>query len=218
MPAITFPMSAEIFADLLRVRSVSWRLANRQELSEAGGEQLAADLGPRLFEADIETAPMEHVEADQLQVKVDALDGALQSFYLWNPRRPYPQSDPDGTVLGEAEIELLSLGVNNKSLALTGLPAGYVVTPGDMLAVDYASPERRMLFRFVEGGAASGAGETPQLEVRPHLRPGMVVGDPAFLARPAGKMVMVPDTAEVVQVSMVHSVLRFTARQTLRAG
>src|SRR5687768_983531 len=126
--ALTFPLSAEKFADLLRISSVTWRLQRRQEISEATGETLAADRGPALFEADVETPPMEHVEADRLQAIVDALDGSIHTFYLSNPRRPFPQNDPDGSLLGSSTPTILSVGADNKSLALTGLPVGYKLT------------------------------------------------------------------------------------------
>lgn len=216
--ALAFPLLQTEFSDLLRVRTVSWSLMWRQEMSEAAGETLAADLGPPLWEAAIETAPMPHAEADQLAAVVDALDGALQTFYLTNPKRPFPQSDPDGSILGAADVEILTVGADNKSLALEGLPNGYAITRGDMLAVDYGSPARRALFRFVGSGNASSGGETAELEVRPHIRPGLIAGAQAYLAKPAPKMVMVAGSVDVEQVTMLHSLLRFTARQTLRAG
>lgn len=218
MAALTFPLSREKFADLLRISSVTWRLQRRQEISEANGETLAADLGPALFEADVETPPMEHVEADRLQAIVDALDGAIHTFYMSNPRRPFPQHDPDGSQLEGFTPVILSVGSDNKSLALSGLPAGYTLTTGDLMAVDYSFPSRRALFRFIGEGSANSLGQTALIEVRPHVPPGLGANDPVYLAQPAAKMIMVPDSAEVVQVSLVHSVLRFSARQTRRAG
>ncbi len=216
--AATFPLAAASLADLLRIRSVTWSLERFVETSGVGtGEWLEAELGPPLWHADCETPPMTNDEVDQVMARFDLLDGGRQAFYLYNPARLGPQTDRDGAILGAASVKVKSVGSDNKSLALKGLPSGYVLSAGDFVAVDYGTPSRRALFRMAAGGTADGSG-TAELELRPHVRPGIATDCAAYLFKPAAKMKLLPDTLRPSPVSTVHSTITFSARQTLQAG
>src|SRR5690606_33928716 len=112
----------------------------------------------------------------------------------WSPEAKGPQADPTGAILGEAEVTIESVGADNRSLAFAGLPEGYQLTIGDMLHVDYGSPSRRALFTLCESGAADADGETDELEVRPHVRPGITAGAAVTLIKPSAKVKIMPDT------------------------
>jgi len=89
-------------------------------------------------------------------------------------------------------------GMNNKSLSLKGLPAGFKITGGDMFAIDYgANPVRRYLGRVVSGAVASGNGVTDLIEVRPHLPAGLTAGLAVNFVKPAAKVFILPESLKV---------------------
>lgn len=217
--AATFPLAQAALADLLRIRSVRWAMDRFVETTMVGnGEPIEAELGPPMWRGDCETVPLTIDETDQLMARFDLLDGGQQAFYLHNPQRLGPQSDPTGATLGASVVKVKSVGADNKSLALKGLPAGYALTIGDYVAVDYGTPSRRGFFRLGASGIANGVGETAELELRPHIRPGITADCDAYLFKPAAKVVLIDGSADPSPVSTLHNVIRFSVRQTLRAG
>lgn len=183
-------------AERFRIQSVQWRIHRQDQLSGLGtGDVLAAQLAPPRIVADIVLMPMYNEEASQVQALIDNLDGAINSFFLWPPHRPYPQADPDGTILGGNTVQIRSVGANNKSLALKGLPPGYVVTLGDSMAWDFgSSPARRAFHTATATVTADANGDTAEFGVTPHLRPGTVADLAVNLKKPAAKVFIVPDS------------------------
>jgi hypothetical protein len=115
-------------------------------------------------------------------------------------------------------VVIASIDTNFRAIALSGLPAGYVITMGDYLHVDYGTPSRRALLQAAEGATANGSGATGEFEVRPQLRPGITAGLAVTLKKPAAKVKIVPGSLRIETVTTLLSQLRFTARQTLAAG
>lgn len=191
--ALTFPLSVADFADKLKIQSVEWKLQRYDELSGLGtGAVLSAQLAPPRWTAKVNLAPMLNGEAFQVQALIEVLD-PMASFYLYAPQQPYPQSDPDGSILGASTPAVRTVGSDNKSFSLKGLPVGYVISVGDMIAFDYGSnPTRRALHRVMETQVATAGGNTVLFEVRPHLRPGIAIDLPVTLIKPAAKMLIVP--------------------------
>lgn len=213
------PLAITDLSDHLQLVSGLWEPIYQQEASNLGsGELLAADLGPMLWGATVETAPMYLAEARALMARVLTLVGSIGTFYHYSPEAVAPQSDPGGIILDDAEVTIESVGADNHSLAFTGLPANYDLTIGDMFHVDYGSPTRRALFMLTESGQASSLGVTAELDVMPHIRPGIVAGAAVTLIKPAAKVKIVPDSLAVVQQGGLHASLRFQVRQTLQAG
>lgn len=217
MPAL--PYAVEDFADKLLIRSAPFMLMRQEETSALGsGEFLTADLAPACYEAAVETAPMANAKAHQLMALIEALGGSRETFYLYDPMMPFPQADPDGTILGASTPTIHTIAVDRRSIRVTGLPAGYVLTIGDYLAIDYGTPSRRALVRVAETFAASGAGLTPPLAISTALRPGVVTGLGAMLKKPAAKVKMLPGTLSIRPIDIINAAISFTARQTLAAG
>lgn len=191
---VTFPLAIGMLADFLPISSVAWNLSDQQQYSRTGGgEILAKDLGPRLWTAKVTLTPTSNLDVGVIEGLLDTLDGAINEFYLFDPRRRYPVSDPKGTILaGSAGVYIDSLGSDNKSLSLRGLPADYVIPGGTMIAFDYGDLPRRALHRFSIGGVANGDGETGLLELRPHIRPGATVNTQVALAKASAKVKILP--------------------------
>lgn len=217
--AISFPRSTASLADTFRIRSVRWILQEQQQYSGLGsGEFLVADLGPRFWKADITFAAMADVDAAEFQADIETLDGSINEFYLYDPRKMYPRADPDGSILGASAVQIATVGANNKSLSVSGLPAGYVLSKGDLFHFDYGtSPVRRALHRISETVAANGSGVSPFFEVRPHFRPGVAAGLPLALKKPAAKMKIVPGSFDpgIGNLGGITSGMALQAQQTL---
>lgn len=217
--AISFPLSIEQFADRLAITEVKWRLQEQQEYSGLGsGEVLAADLGPSLWMGDVRLAVGYHDDVADIQAMVETLDGSINSFFLYDPRKTFPRDDPDGSKLGASVPRIYVIGANNKSLALKGLPNGYVLSRGDFLSFDYGTnPVRRAFHRIVETVTAGSNGNTIEFEVRPHLRPGVVMDLAVTLVKPAAKVIMVPNTFDPgAGRAVVTDGMSFQVVQTLR--
>jgi hypothetical protein len=214
---LSFPLALADLADLLLIAAVAWNELRQDASSTLGsGEWLTHELAPPLHEAEVRTARLPHSRAEQLRARLRSLDGGAH-FYLSNPTMPYPQADPGGVLLGSASAVIASIHANRTAITLSGLPAGYVITMGDYLHVDYGTPSRRALLQAAEGATANGSGVTAQFEVRPHLRPGIAAGLAVSLKKPAAKVKIVPGSVRIETVTTLLSQLRFTARQTLAA-
>ncbi|MER2507811.1 hypothetical protein [Amaricoccus sp.] len=190
--ALTFPLSRAAFADQLRIASFRWSLREFVETSgTVGGQPLVNEIAARRWAAEVELAVMTRPGAADLRALFAAI-GPGGTFYLHDATVPGPRADPTGAGLGGAAPVLNTLGGDNRSLRLAGLPAGYVISRGDMLGFEFGSPARRALHQVVETVTASGAGVTPLFEVRPFLRPGYATGAAVTLVKPGVRMMLVP--------------------------
>ncbi|KAB2701311.1 hypothetical protein [Brucella lupini] len=192
--ALTFPLSLAAFADKLQIETVKWRLAFQQETTGLGsGEVITADLAPPRWEGDVTLGPMYHDDAAAIQALIESLGGALSSFYLYAPQKAYPVKDPTGSIMGSSAPVIASVGANNKSLSVSGLPAAYQLSVGDLFAFSYGeNPVRRNMHRLVEGVTATGGGTTSVFEVAPPFRPGVTAGLALTFIKPAIKVKILP--------------------------
>jgi hypothetical protein len=85
-------------------------------------------------------------------------------------------------------VTIDSLGLDNKSIALQGLPVWHTITLGDYIQID------NKLYQVLESAVANVSGKTTTFEVRPHLAPGTAVGNTVVLVRPSVPMIIVPAT------------------------
>ncbi len=217
--ALIFPRPVAEFADKLRLSSVKFWLDGQEEYSGLGsGEFLAADLGPKTWKAEVSIMDLRHADAAEVQALIESMDGSIGTFYLYDPRKQYPRLDPGGAILGAANPVIASIGANRKSLAVSGLPAGYVLSVGDFLHYDYGSnPVRRALHRVAEVATANGIGTTNTFEVRPHLKVGATVGLTISPIKAAAKMKIIPSSFDpgAGGVDRRTTGMRFQAQQTL---
>jgi hypothetical protein len=194
---MTFPNGD--LMERLRVVSASFRLEPTQEIRrQAGGTIQARDLGPNLWYARISSVCRSFRELAEVEALLDALNGAVQPFHVYDPFKAYPATDPAGEDLGSATPTLHTIDDDNKRIRVQALPAGYKLTLGDLLAFDYGTSSRA-LHRVVEidGATADGSGLTPLFEVRPHIRSGAAASDPVYLAKPAAVMRLLPGTVSI---------------------
>jgi hypothetical protein len=194
--ALTFPLATNVFADVIDMMQIRFRLSDALNISGNGrGQLIVADLAPKYWEADVTVATMENDRAVQVQALVEGLDGGINDFYFYDPRCAYPQYDPDGSSIISKTIRIETLHSNNKQMTLKQLPTGFQVKAGDMLAFDYGPDDNyRALHRVVSGATAAADGTTGSFEVRPFIQPGAALNAIVSLIKPAARMKLVPDS------------------------
>jgi hypothetical protein len=191
--ALTFPLSLANFLDKLPVAACDFDLSEAMQADETGGgEQLLAELGARVWTGRYLMAPMTFDEATAASALIDLIRAPGRAFLATDLRQRGPRGDPLGVILGAATPTVTATQAAGREITIAGLPAGYVLAPGDMLSFVYAT-SKRALHRVVVGGVASGGGTLAWAEVIPAVR--TFAGTPAVtLLRPVAKAVIQPGT------------------------
>lgn len=183
--AISSPATVADLADFLPVESVSWMLEEYYaETGTRGGKLLRAEYAAPKWAAEITLVPQMIEDAQRLAAVMRRI-GAYGQFHLFNPARPFPRFDKDGSRISSASVTILAVG--GRTLRLSGLPDGYQLAFGDFLSVNYAGGSRA-LFEVSEYVVASGSGTTPHFEVTPAPKIGMEIGNAVDLRKPAARM------------------------------
>jgi hypothetical protein len=216
--ALTYPLTHAQFLGALRVEEVTFRLSHPQEHTRLGdGTVISASLGASLWTGTIRLAQANHPRHAQMEALIGLMDQPGATFLCHDPRYLGPASDPSGSILGNRTVTIHSVASTMRELRLTGLPASYVFTSGDMLGFQYGSnPVRYALHRIVVGGTASSTGLTPLMEVVPTLRPGAVAGLTVSLIRPACKARLLPEPTYGAGRQALSRGASFDFIQTLR--
>lgn len=192
--AATFPLPLASLNDLFLVASGMWMPARQQEINGLGSAEFStAELGPSYWRARVDLAPMEMADFLKVRSRFMLLDGSRQTFLYASPESSYPQADPQGEAVAASTVRIKSVGSDNKSVALKGLPAGYVITEGDFFGVTY-STSRRALYVANATVTADGSGDTAEFECRFHVRPGTAANDLVSLAPAVAKVKLLPNS------------------------
>lgn len=197
--ALTYPLTLATFVDTLLVEMATCDLPELVEQSRtAGGEQLVADMGERLWTGRIDLGKMQKAEIGRPEVLIQVVKQG-KSFQCYDRRRMFPLLDPTGSILGAASVTILALnGSDAREMSLAGLPVGYMLSAGDYLSFAYTSLSvtRQALHRVVDSTVvANGSGQTPLFEVVPPIRPGAAAAAAVTLKKPFCKAVMVAGSA-----------------------
>ncbi|MDE2250394.1 MAG: hypothetical protein KGL25_03195 [Gammaproteobacteria bacterium] len=216
--ALTFPLSLTDFWGKLPIASFTFELGESVNTSKtAAGEVIVADLGSRLWSGSAILTPQYNEDAAATAALISVLRQGGRYFFAVPAHHPAPTSDPDGSVLtafiaqqptlslnfgansygidpsGTGSPAIASLSSDGRSLSITGLPAGYVLSPGDFLSFTYlSSPTRYALHQIVGGATADSTGTTALMEVTPSIRTGAAVGSPVTLVNPYMKAIVTP--------------------------
>ncbi len=217
--ALTYPLSAPDFWNLLPVTSASFTLMDvRQHTRTRGGEILDADMGTRLWSGSVTLRDgLRVTEAADLLAIIDFAampGGAFQAYEMPKVRPAY---DPTGSILSGFSPTIFTLATNGRELRLTGLPAGYTLRRGDMLSFAYGPGDSlRALHRVLVGAVAGGGGTTPDIEVVADIRPGASVGAAVTLIRPSCRAKIVPGSIQTGTIGpRFRSGIAFDFVQTL---
>jgi hypothetical protein len=191
--AITYPLAAADFWERLRFAApapVFVAQHNRKQSVSGGGDIMSTMYGRPKWSVAVTLAGGRVnrnlvEEADIMHVA--SRDGTILAYDI---RRPYPASDPDGWKLGNKVVTVLSKGSDNRSLALEGLRADFIVTKGDKYSVLYDT-DKRFLFEVMETNQSDGTGETAEFEVWPYLPDALAVADVVTMRKACGKFKLV---------------------------
>jgi hypothetical protein len=219
MAVLTFPLSLAAFFDLLPIGAFRMAPQEAVELSEtASGEVLPADIGTSLWTGEIDLSLVTHAEAGDVTPLINLLRRPGASFLCSDPTRPWPRLDPNGTILGAANPQILAVGASMRELSFSGLPAGYVLSRGDKVSFTYgASPTRYALHELVAGAVANGSGQTGLIEVTPPIRPGAAASTAVQFVWPRLKARLTPGTVDLGQARQtITDQMTFGWTQTLR--
>jgi len=201
------------FSDKLRVTKASLHCPSPMQVSRTGGgEVLRARLGASLWQGEATLAFQSQRSTGGIRALIDMLLDENTTFGI-SPADYYgPASDLGGAILGASAVTLSAVAANNRDLTLAGLPAGYVMSPDDLLSFPYAG--KVAFHRVLVGGTASSGG-TVTLDVWPRVRPGWSAGAVVQLRNPYFRAVMTerdPGASERI----FHSGMSFSFIQTLR--
>lgn len=196
-----------------------------------GGRYNVMSVGPDLWKATVVTTILVGDNYDLWRAWVTSLRGGAGSFYMYDVRRRFPQSYKSGwnglvkaaggAFTGVATLENVDTG-DSHVVTLGGLPAGFVIKPGDYMAFDYNSNTMRALHRVSidSGGIANGLGFVSGISVEPAVRPLWSVGANVMLESPSCVMtVMQPYNEKVLMgrsnVGQTKQIIQFDCIQTL---
>lgn len=216
---ITFPRE---LPEPFRVRSCTFEAMELQARGPArGGRIQVAELGPAVWTMRYETVPLAEANGAAWEAWLSSLRGGRRLFKAWHPYRRYGLAYPNGytgltRAIGGAftgAATLISLGVGRDAATIAGLPAGYQVTPGDMISWDYLTDSRE-LRRAVEPATAS-AGGIATVTIEPVARPGPPINAAVDLARAWCHAAIDPASIDVKWSAGRRAVVSFAATQSL---
>jgi hypothetical protein len=191
--ALTFPLPLADFFDDLCVAEASFTLGEAMQHSRTGGgDIISADLGPRLWQGQVQLRARRIEDADRITARIDALRNGGRTFYATPYGKGFPQADPDGTILGLATPTIDTVFASRVQIRIADLPVGYVLSGGDYIGWDYGTPVRTALHQITVGAVADGSGEA-LVEVSNFIRTGAVPGLSVRLINPFCKARLVPD-------------------------
>jgi hypothetical protein len=198
MSVFTFPLFRSQFMSVLPVSEAVFDLGEAMQVDEtAGGELLMASLGTRLWEGEVRLGKMGPAEWAQIEPMIDLLREPGRSFQCFDTRRPFPSSDPTGSVIAAASPVIGTVSGDFREISLTALPANYLLRRGDYLSFTYGSnPARRALHRIMESVTATAGGASGLFEVIPAVRPGWASGAAVELSRAWCKAVVLPGSVD----------------------
>lgn len=215
---LSFPLNRPGFMNKLKFVSARFEApTQRQATGLGGGEVLSAEIAPALWQGQFTLASMSIVEAAEIRALLSMLEVPGRAFFAYHPDRAGPALDSDGSIVSGHSPVISDWDANDSTINLSGLPDGYVISPGDMVSWEYGtSPVRYALHRFVEGATVS-AGVTGDLQVYPHIRGTISADEPVHLRKPFCKAIIVPGSTDfgVTQGRRVTGV-SFSFRQSLR--
>lgn len=190
--SLTFPLPWSSFGAKLPVQSAAWKLRRFEEVSWSGASvPEVAELADPRWTCRVVLDVMPNDDALEIQTLIE-LHGSSQPFYLHDPMRSAPRADPGGAVLGAATPILGT--VSATGFRINGLPPGYAISVGDLIAVDHGAAPLVALYSAASVTVASGSGITPDITVLPAPRVLAAAGDAVRLVNPVGLMIILPDS------------------------
>lgn len=191
-----------------------FQLVSRQEFSRtASGITIGRDLGPALWQASYTLNPVRHEDVRRIEARLNSLNGVTRGFYAGDIRGKYPSAYPDGNFSDSGVIS--SINANGRMLTLADLPAGFQISAGDYMEYDYGTGNGlRALLQVVNDVTASGGGVATNVEFRPFIPVGTIVGAAVRFKNPRALFTLDPEGVEQTVVDSLFTQLSFSATQS----
>jgi len=190
--ALTWPLAVDEFFAGLPIQKISFQLGRAQTQSETGGgEMIRHGMGTRLWRGTVVLDKETHAYWAAVEARLALLEQPGASLLLWDTRMTGTLKDPGLTILGASSPVIDDLAANNRELDISGLPANYEISRGDLLGFTYGSnPTRYAYHRVVTGDVANLSGVARNIEVIPYIRPGAQIGAAVSLGTPVLKAII----------------------------
>lgn len=216
--AYTFPMPLADFFNHIPIASASFGLGEAMEYAETvGGEILTAELGNRLWKAEITVAPNRYAPVEQVKARLNVLRYPGRSLLVHSMPLVAPQYDPDGSILGASTVRLANVYSNNREIRLSGLPNGYILQYGDFIGWQYGSNPTRYALHQVANKVTAAGGIADRVEVTPFIESGWVANQTVTLIKPVMKAIVIPGSTDVGSFgAQIADGVKFTVYQTFR--
>lgn len=176
--ALTEPYSLAFLSSILPVADCTFEPLVFEEQSGSGSGQFwTAQMADPLWQVSLSLASCAWPLAREINAKVTAL-GSMKSMHFRDPIYvPAAGGNPG------SGVSVSAISADRTAIALTGLPAGYVVTAGDRLSI-LRSSASYYFGEFAETVTASGSGVTVQIGINPPLPMLLATGAAATLGGP----------------------------------
>lgn len=207
------PPITNIFSGLCVVDQ-TFQLKSRQEFSRtASGITIGRDLGPALWTASFTLQPQYHDDVLSTEAKLNSLNGLTRGFYAGDARRMMPKAYKTGSFADTGTIA--TINPNGTMLNLSNLPANFKISSGDYMEYDYgAGNQLRALLQVVNDVTASGGGVAENVEFRPFIPVGTLVGAAVRFKSPRALFTLNPEGFNQMIIDGVFTQLSFTATQS----
>lgn len=203
---ITYPRD-DIFSRYM-LKTTLFRPFFRQSFSRlAGGALVTSDLGSPVWRAAYVTGKLREDDVVEFEAVLNSLDGAAQVFLATDTRRDMPRLYPSGAFADTGVVH--SLGVNGKSLRVSGLPPFFRLVVGDRFS--YQISGHHLLHEVQEEVVANASGLTPEFDVFPHLPTVLTASTPIRLRRPVASMRVEPESVQATIGDNLVGTVAFSA-------
>jgi len=150
--------------------SKEFRLVTKQQITPVAGFIQTANRTNPFWIAQYTTNPLRDTQYDAAIAFLDQLQGSMNTFLAYDPRRPMPRayqtqtvaSDP-WTQSGQPNPKLVSSDYTASTLSLSAVAAGAVFTSGDYISFQY----NNIWYLFRIAVTAVAGGTTITLSVNP---------------------------------------------------
>jgi hypothetical protein len=186
---ISFPLSISQFWNtfpMLDGSSEMELIGFRQQSMDGAGNAMSAKFGQPKWRQEVLVAPMHFETANLFRAMMKVLsqrDGVFLAYDRW---QPFPAYDPRGQIISGSSPSVKTVGSNNRSLSLKGMPAHYELAAGEKISVTDGSGKRALL-ELTEDIEANGSGNTPEFELQPFLPTWIAVDQTIDISKAPGK-------------------------------
>jgi hypothetical protein len=186
--SISFPLSINEFwttFPMLDGSSEMELVGYRQQSMDGAGNAISAKFGQPKWRQEVLVAPMYFETANLFRAMMKVLGQREGAFLAYDRWQPFPAYDPRGQVIGGFTPSVKTVGSDNRSLSIKGLPAHYKLAAGEKISVADGSG-KHALMELMEDTEANGSGNTPEFEVQPFLPAWIAVDQGVDISKPLG--------------------------------